>query len=124
MALFGLLNPGDHVVTTAMEHNSVLRPLHLLEKSGVSLTIVDADPTGYVSPEAIASACNDTTRLIAMTHCSNVTGTLLPIEEHKRETILFGDLFQCLAYHGLLLLINNGFYRFEAFRTDIPHCLN
>ena len=81
VALFGLLNSGDHVVTTAMEHNSVLRPLHQLEASGVSLTIVDADPTGYVSAEAIAAACTDATRLIAMIHCSNVTGTLLPVEE-------------------------------------------
>ena len=81
IALFGLLNPGDHVVTTAMEHNSVLRPLRVLEQSGVSLTIVDADSSGYVSSEAISAACSDVTRLVVMTHSSNVTGTLLPVEE-------------------------------------------
>lgn len=79
-ALFGLLNPGDHVVTTAMEHNSVLRPLRILEKSGITLSIVDADGSGFISAEAIASACTDSTRMIVMTHCSNVTGTVQPID--------------------------------------------
>ena len=80
MALFGLLNPGDHVVTTAMEHNSVLRPLRVLEQSGVLLSIVDADASGSVSASSIAAACTDATRMVVMTHCSNVTGTLMPIE--------------------------------------------
>jgi cysteine desulfurase family protein len=78
-ALFGLLNPGDHVVTTAMEHNSLLRPLRILEQSGVLVSIVDADSTGFVSAESIAQACTDATRLVAMSHCSNVTGTVLPV---------------------------------------------
>ena len=116
IALFGLLNSGDHVVTTAMEHNSVLRPLYQLEQSGVTLTIVDADPTGYVSAESIAAACNDSTRLIAMTHCSNVTGTLLPIEEvadvcRTRGLLLLVDAAQTAGHfpidvnkHGIDLL--------------------
>ena len=103
LALFGQLNPGDHVVTTAMEHNSVLRPLYQLKKSGVSLTIVDADQTGYVSPVAIADACNDATRLIAMSHCSNVTGTLLPVEEvaafcRARSLLLLVDAAQTAGH--------------------------
>lgn len=79
-ALFGLLNRGDHVVTTAMEHNSVLRPLRVLEKAGVSLSIVAADETGLVSVDDIAAACTDSTRLVVMTHCSNVSGTFQPVE--------------------------------------------
>ncbi len=103
MALFGLLNPGDHVVTTAMEHNSVLRPLHILEKSGVTMTVVDADSTGYVAAEAITAACTDATRLIAMTHCSNVTGTLLPVEEvaefcRSRSLLLLVDAAQTAGH--------------------------
>lgn len=103
IALFGLLNPGDHVVTTAMEHNSVLRPLRHLEESGVLVTVVDADPTGYVTAEAIGAACQDATRLVAMTHCSNVTGTMLPVEAvaalcKSRDLLLLVDAAQTAGH--------------------------
>lgn len=103
IALFGLLNPGDHVVTTAMEHNSLLRPLYQLQKSGVLLSIVDADQTGYVSAAAIAAVCTDATRLVAMTHCSNVTGTLLPVKEvaavcRARDLLLLVDAAQTAGH--------------------------
>jgi len=66
-----------HVVTTAMDHNSVLRPLHALSKQGVTHTIVDVDPTtGIVNPQDIADALTPNTRLVAVVHGSNVTGTL------------------------------------------------
>lgn len=80
LALFGYLREGDHVVTTSMEHNSMLRPLKELEKRGVSHTIVQADATGYVTTDMIEGAFCENTRLIAVTGASNVTGTLQPLE--------------------------------------------
>jgi len=93
-ALFGLLQPGDRVVTTTMEHNSVIRPLRVLQDRGVQVVKVPADPTGWVDPRLIKEACHfKRTRLVAMTHCSNVTGTIQPIEDValwcRREGILF-----------------------------------
>jgi cysteine desulfurase family protein len=81
LALKGVLKPGDHVVTTSMEHNSVARPLRKLEQSGVSVTFVAASPEGLVDVEDLASAFTPATTLLAMTHASNVTGTLQPVAE-------------------------------------------
>lgn len=80
-ALLGYLHPGDHVVTTAMEHNALARPLRYLEQSGVELTIVPADTTGQVNIKAIEAACRKQTTLIAVGHASNVTGTIIALEE-------------------------------------------
>ncbi len=80
LALHGFLRPGDHVVTTVMEHNSVLRPLKTLEKIGVTSTRVEASPDGWVEPRQIEKAINVNSRLIVTIHGSNVTGTMLPIE--------------------------------------------
>lgn len=77
IALFGFLRPGDHVVTTTMEHNSVLRPLHALSKRGVGVTMVKGDRYGIVDPNAIEDAIKDETRLVAVNHASNVCGSLL-----------------------------------------------
>lgn len=81
IAVHGLLKPGDHVVTTSMEHNSVARPLRWLESTDVGLTIVEADrATGAVEPGDIIDALKPSTKLVAMTHASNVTGTIMPVE--------------------------------------------
>src|SRR4051812_24815382 len=81
LAIKGVLSPGDHVITTNLEHNSVSRPLRALEKSGlITLTRVASDG-GYVAPEAIAAALTPKTSLMAMTHTSNVLGTVQPIEQ-------------------------------------------
>ncbi len=77
----GSLKKGDHVITTSMEHNSVLRPIRELEKIGVENTIVWADRTGQVDPSKIKAAIKKNTRMIVTTHISNLTGTILPIEE-------------------------------------------
>ncbi len=80
-ALFGVLEPGDHVVTTRLEHNSVLRPLHYLERDhGVSVSYVGSDPEGYVDPEKIRSSVTNKTRMIVVNHASNVLGTVQDIE--------------------------------------------
>ncbi len=81
LALFGLLNSDDRVVTTSMEHNAVVRPLRALAERGVEVVKVPADRTGFVSPAELQQACTPGTRLVVMTHCSNVTGTVQAIEE-------------------------------------------
>lgn len=77
IALYGLLRPGDHVVTTRTEHNSVLRPLHALESAGViETTYVAHDDHGYVNPDDIGAAVRLDTRLVVVNHASNVLGAL------------------------------------------------
>ena len=81
LALWGVLQEGDHVITTAMEHNSVLRPLHAMKPIGISHTIVPANCYGEVSTKDIIAAVKPETRMIVMTGASNVTGTLMPVKE-------------------------------------------
>jgi cysteine desulfurase family protein len=79
LAIKGVVCPGDHVVTTDLEHNSVSRPLRALEKAGaITLTRV-ASASGYIDPEAIGRAITPQTTLVVMTHASNVLGTVQPI---------------------------------------------
>jgi len=82
-ALFGLLSPGDRVVTTAVEHNAVSRPLRVLQDRGVEVVKVAADPrSGVVSVGDLKSAClQQPTRLVQINHCSNVFGAMQPVEE-------------------------------------------
>ncbi|MDI6790900.1 MAG: aminotransferase class V-fold PLP-dependent enzyme [Thermodesulfobacteriota bacterium] len=81
LVLSGLLQPGDHVVTTSMEHNSVMRPLQYLKESRkVDFTVVSCDDQGRLAPENIRKALRPETRLVVVNHASNVTGTILPIE--------------------------------------------
>ncbi len=84
LALRGLLRPGDHVVTSSMEHNSVMRPLRALERERVSVTVVPCSPEGFLDPQAVLSALRPETRLVVLNHASNVTGTLLPVTEVGR----------------------------------------
>lgn len=74
IVLKGLLYPGDHVITTEMEHNSVLRPLYELEEKGVGVTIVASEKNGTISCEKIKQAIGKNTKAIVCTHASNVTG--------------------------------------------------
>ncbi|MBM3993172.1 MAG: aminotransferase class V-fold PLP-dependent enzyme [Planctomycetes bacterium] len=81
MAFKGVLKEGDHVITTDLEHNSVSRPLRAMELAGkITLTRIAADQGGTVDPIAIKKAITPKTRLIAMTHGSNVLGTVQPID--------------------------------------------
>lgn len=82
LAILGLPNPGDHIVTTSMDHNSVARPLARLEdKRGVLVTRVDADREGIVTASSVLEAVRPETALVILTHASNVTGTIQPVEE-------------------------------------------
>jgi cysteine desulfurase family protein len=85
MAFKGVLNDGDHVITTDLEHNSVSRPLRKMELDGrITLTRIKADAGGTIDPDAIRQAITPRTRLVAMTHASNVLGTMQPVAEVGR----------------------------------------
>jgi cysteine desulfurase/selenocysteine lyase len=81
LAIAGMLRPGDHAVTTTMEHNSVSRPLRVAEKQGSSITRIPCDRSGFLNPRDLAAALRADTRLIVLSHCSNVTGTVQPLAE-------------------------------------------
>ncbi|MDZ7386750.1 MAG: aminotransferase class V-fold PLP-dependent enzyme [candidate division KSB1 bacterium] len=98
-ALHGLLRPGDHVVCTSMEHNSVMRPLRTLEQRGVELTVVPCSPTGELQLFELEQTLTARTRLIVATHASNVVGTLLSVEglvevARRRKVLLLVDAAQ------------------------------
>jgi cysteine desulfurase/selenocysteine lyase len=85
MAFKGILRDGDHVVTSDLEHNSVSRPLRAMELAGkISLTRLKADAGGTLDPDAVKRALTTKTRLVALTHASNVLGTVQPIAEIGR----------------------------------------
>ncbi len=100
MAFKGVLHDGDHVITTDLEHNSVSRPLRALELAGrITLTRLLAGGDGTLDPDAVRKALTPRTRLVALTHASNVLGTVQPIAEvgritREREAILLVDAAQ------------------------------
>ncbi len=96
LALRGLLRPGDHVVTSSMEHNSVMRPLRALERQGVEVTVVPCSRQGELDPGSVERALRPNTTLVVLNHASNVVGTLLPVAE----------VGQIARAHGLLLLVD------------------
>ena len=80
IAIQGLINPGDHVITTVMEHNSVLRPLYERQQAGATLTILPTDEAGNISYDMLEAAVRQETKAIICTHGSNLTGNLNDIE--------------------------------------------
>jgi cysteine desulfurase family protein len=97
MAFKGVLAEGNHVITTDLEHNSVSRPLRAMELAGkITLTRVRADGGGTVNPDDVRNAINKKTRLIAVTHASNVLGTVQPVAAIGRAA----------REHDLLLLVD------------------
>lgn len=96
LALYGLLRSGDHVVTTGLEHNAVMRPLRDLERRGVEVSVVPCSPQGRLDPAQVAAALRSNTVLIALNHASNVTGTIAPVAEVGRLA----------RRHGALVLID------------------
>lgn len=78
----GLLHRGDHVVTSSMEHNAVVRPLtRLQEELGITVDYLPCKSDGTMDAEQVKAALRPNTRLVLLTHASNVTGTLLPVRE-------------------------------------------
>lgn len=92
-AINGLISYNDHIITTELEHNSVLRPLYRLEEKGTELTIIKANDWGNINYIDIEKAIKSNTKAIVCTHCSNLTGNVLDIakigEICKRHNILF-----------------------------------
>ncbi len=97
LALYGILRSGDHVVTSSMEHNSVMRPLRALEKQGVvEVDVVPCSSEGFMDPADVEAALRPKTRMIVLNHASNVVGSLLPVAEA-------GEIARA---HGVLLLVD------------------
>lgn len=96
IALKGTLNPGDHVVSTVLEHNSVLRPLYALEEQGVEVTLLNSNLQGMVDYDDFEKAVKDNTRMIVCTHGSNLTGNLLDVKR----------IGQIAKKHGLLFVVD------------------
>jgi len=97
LGIQGLLRPGDHVVTSTIEHNSVLRPLRRAERDhGVSISLVTPDSAGRIEPAEVRAAMRHDTRLIVTLHASNVTGVVQPI----------ADIGQIAREHGAYFLLD------------------
>ena len=91
LALFGMLQRGDHAVTTTVEHNAVLRPLHHLSLyGGVQVDHVPFDSMGFVDPDAVVACFKPNTKVVAINHGSNVIGTVQPLAEIGRRCREFG----------------------------------
>jgi cysteine desulfurase family protein len=84
LIIFGMLKPGEHAITTTIEHNSVLRPLYHQSLAGVAVDYVPFDGAGFVDPGEIRKRFRPTTRLVIVNHASNVIGTVQPIREIGR----------------------------------------
>ena len=99
IAIKCLLNPGDHVITTMLEHNSVLRPLYEMEKKGVKLTIVKCNEYGMIDISDIENEITEETKLIICTNGSNMTGNYVDIKSigavaHKHNVLFAVDASQ------------------------------
>lgn len=100
LAIKGVLKSGDHVITSSMEHNSVLRPLVELNRKNVSLTIVKCDERGVLNPQDVKNAVRENTKMIVMTAASNVTGTKMPLESVGKIAAKEGVLFMVDGAQG------------------------
>ena len=97
LAIYGLLDEGDHAIATEMDHNSVLRPLNELRKRiGLEVDFVRCDAAGLVDPDEVRQAIKPNTKLLTVLHGSNVTGSVQPIR----------DLARVAHDHGTLILID------------------
>ncbi len=88
-----MLEPGDHAITTCLEHNSVLRPMYHQRQLGVEVDFVPFDDRGYVDPGDIARRIQANTKLVVVNHGSNVIGTVQPVAEVGRICRERGVLF-------------------------------
>jgi cysteine desulfurase family protein len=112
LAIRGYLRPGDHVVTSSMEHNSVMRPLRAMaagdgmDGEGIALTVVGCSPEGFLDASAIEAAMRPETAMIMLNHGSNVCGSLLPIREagqiaRRHDCLLLVDVAQTAGAYPL-----------------------
>lgn len=96
IAVSGLIKPGDHVITTACEHNSVLRPLYRKEAEGAEVTILPADKKGRIDYEDLEKSRTDHTKAVVITHASNLTGNVTDI----------GRVAEFTKKYGLILVVD------------------
>jgi cysteine desulfurase family protein len=96
LVLQGMLPPGSHVVTTSIEHNAVMRPLRRLRDRGVNVSVAHCGPDGTLAATALEQHIRPETRLVAVTHASNVCGTVLPVR----------DIGARCRRHGVPLLVD------------------
>lgn len=96
LAIKGIVSTGDHIITTSMEHNSVIRPIKALEKLGVENTIVQCDKDGFLDVKDLEKAIKPNTKLIVTTHASNVCGTLIDIK----------TISEIAKFHNILYLVD------------------
>jgi cysteine desulfurase family protein len=96
LGLKGLLRRGDHVITSSMEHNSVMRPLRALEREGIELTVAPCSREGFLDPAEIQKAIRKNSRMVVLNHGSNVVGTLLPLE----------PVGEICHNHGILFMVD------------------
>ena len=96
LALRGLLKSGDHVITSSVEHNSVMRPLRAMEREGVEVSVAACCPDGFLDPAAVEAVARPSTAMIVLSHASNVVGSLLPV----------GAVGEIARRRGLLLLVD------------------
>jgi cysteine desulfurase len=100
LALFGVLQPGDHLITTTIEHHAVLHAAEALEKKGVEVTFLACDEAGLISPEAMTAALRPNTRLVSIMLANNETGTVQPVPELAQIAKTHGSLFHTDAVQG------------------------
>ena len=93
IATLGLLKPGDHVIVSPFEHNSVMRPLRFLEKRGISISVLPHDKTGKIDPDGIRPLIKPSTRALYLLHSSNVTGTIQPLADSGKIAREHGIVF-------------------------------
>jgi cysteine desulfurase family protein len=106
ISITGLLKPGDHVITSGMEHNSVMRPLRALESSGVEISVVKCSQRGELDPGDIKKEIKKNTRAVYLTHASNVTGGIMPVEDvgkiaHEEGLVFCVDAAQTAGALGI-----------------------
>ena len=106
LAIKGVVNKGDHIITTSMEHNSVIRPIKALEKVGVENTIVQCDDQGFLNIDDLEKAIKPNTKLIVTTHASNVCGTLIDIKSiseiaNKHNILYLIDASQTVGVYDI-----------------------
>jgi cysteine desulfurase family protein len=98
MALFGLINPNDHIITTSLEHNAVMRPLtYLKENKDINISYTKHKDNGEIILESLTNQINDSTKMIIINHASNINGVIMPLEEISKIAIK----------HGLLLVVDS-----------------
>jgi cysteine desulfurase len=99
-AIFGLLHPGDHFITTSIEHSAILQAANRMAQHGVETTFVAPQPSGLIDPTDILRALRPETRLISMMLANNETGVLQPVEEVGKIAAATGVFFHIDAVQG------------------------